>query len=87
MSYRPGSQRALEEENRRQKERLKIQEAEKLDQELRDKAASEKAEKTKDRRFQLLNTLLGAVVGALLTLFVEHFSEILAFFKGLSQSG
>lgn len=61
-------------------------EKKKLEQQ-REEIAREKTEKKKERRFQLFNTLLGAGAGALLALFVEHLSEILVFFKGISQSG
>ena len=62
------------------KERLRQQEAEQRQEELRQQAAKEEAEKKSDRRFQLLNTLLSAFVGGILTLLVEHFDRILSFF-------
>lgn len=61
-------------------------EKKKLEQ-WREEMAEKEAEKKVEHRFQLLNTLFGAVVGSLLTLFVEHFSEVLAFFERISQSG
>jgi len=48
-----------------------------------DVMADKSAEKKSDRRFQILNSLLSAVVGSLLTLFVEHFSEIIQFIGNL----
>ena len=48
----------------------------------RQNMADKKAEKNIDRRFQLFNTLLGAVVGAVLTLLIEHLPDIIAFIKG-----
>lgn len=52
-------------------------------QEQAQKMAEEKAEKRKDRCFQLLNSLFSAAAGALLTLSVEHFPAILDFLKSL----
>lgn len=49
-------------------------------EEVAQQAAEKKAEKKSNRRFQLFDTLLGALVGAALTLLVEHFSDLLAFF-------
>lgn len=49
------------------------------------KMSYERAEKKSDRRFQVLNTLLSAVVGSLLTLLVEHFSKILELLRKLFQ--
>ena len=63
-----------------QQERLRQQEAEQRQEELRRQTAKEEAEKKSDRRFQLLNTLLSAFVGSVLTLLVEHFDRILSFF-------
>ena len=63
-----------------QQERLRQQEAEQRQEELRQQAAKEEAEKKSDRRFQLLNTMLSAFVGGILTLLVEHFDRILSFF-------
>ncbi len=48
----------------------------------RQNMADKKAEKNIDRRFQLFNTLLGAVVGAVLTLLIEHLPDIIAFING-----
>lgn len=63
-----------------QEERSRRQEAEQRQEELHRQAAKEEAEKKSDRRFQLANTLLGAFVGVVLTLLVEHFDKILSFF-------
>lgn len=43
---------------------------------VRQNHAEEKAEKAKDRRFQLINTMLGAISGSLITLLVEHWAGI-----------
>lgn len=45
-------------------------------QQMNNQHSEEKAEKAKDRRFQLINTLVGAVLGGMVTLLVEHFSGI-----------
>lgn len=50
-----------------------------MNEDMRQDRTEQKAEKSKDRRFQLFNTLLGAVLGSLVTLLVEHFGEIIAF--------
>lgn len=65
---------------------LKEKEAEKAAKDVAQKYAAEEEAKRAERanrRFQLFNTLLGAVVGSVLTLIVEHFSEILSFLDGL----
>lgn len=58
---------------------------ERMNDDMRQDHAEEKTEKKIDRRFQLLNTLFGALLGAVLTLAVEHWSEIFTFFSGLFQ--
>lgn len=50
---------------------------------MRRNHAEEKAEKAKDRRFQLVNTLLGALAGALATLAIEHASSLYVFLQHL----
>lgn len=52
-------------------------------QKLNDKITKEQAVKKADRRFNLFNTVLGAVLGALLALAAEHLSEILKFFSAI----
>lgn len=39
---------------------------------MAEEAANKKAEKKADRRFHLFNTLLGAIIGAIATLLIEH---------------
>lgn len=46
-------------------------------------SAEKKAEKKSDRRFQLLDTLFGAVIGSLLTLLAEHHDCVINFFLNL----
>lgn len=55
-----------------------------LDEQVK-KLAEEKAEKRSDRRFQLLNTLFSAVVGALLMCLYDHRGEILDLLRQLTQ--
>ena len=68
---------------------LYLAEQEKEKAERQAKEAEEKADQLsqskRDRRFSLLNTLLGAAAGALLTLFTDHFNEIRLFFQCLLQ--
>ena len=53
--------------------------------ELCDKAAEEKSAKRTDRKFQIALSLVSAVIGSLVTLFVEHFSEILSCIHSVLQ--
>lgn len=65
-SILPAGEDALDVERKRialEKQRLNEQ---------RQSASNDKAEKAADRKFQLLNTLFGAVAGGLITLFMEH---------------
>ena len=45
--------------------------------------AEKKSEQAKDRRFQLINTLIGTVLGSAVTLTVEHFNSVISFFQNL----
>ena len=47
-----------------------------MDDNMRQNHAEEKAEKAKDRRFQIINTLIGAVSGSLITLLIEHWTGV-----------
>ena len=58
-----------------------VSELTRMNGDVRQNHAEEKSEKEKDRRFQLLNTLFGALLGAVFTLLVEHFGEIIKFFQ------
>lgn len=66
---------------------LYLADREKEKAELQAKEASEKAERfareKRERRFSLLQSLISAAVGSLVTLFVEHFHEICLFFHSL----
>lgn len=48
------------------------EECRKFEEQARKKAAEETANKKSDRRFNLFITVLGAVAGSVITLFVEH---------------
>lgn len=52
-----------------------------MNEDMRHERAEQKAEKAKDRRFQIFNTLVGAVAGAIVTLLIEHFAEIISFVR------
>lgn len=54
-----------------------------MNDDMRQQHSEEKTEKKIDRRFQLIYTVFSAGVGAILTLFVEHFDGILSFIKGI----
>ena len=54
-----------------------------MTEDMRQQHSEEKTEKTIDRRFQLIYSVFSAAVGAILTLFVEHFDGILSFIKGI----
>lgn len=60
-----------------------LQSLQSMDENMRRNHAEEKAEKAKDRRFQLVNTLLGALAGALATLAIEHASSLCVFLQHL----
>ena len=60
-----------------------LQSLQSMDENMRRNHAEEKAEKAKDRRFQLVNTLLGALAGALATLAIEHASSLYVFLQHL----
>jgi len=62
---------------------LTLEEFEEFADKMRHERAEKEAEKKSDRRFQTKQTLLGAVVGSILTLLVEHFSGIVSFISGL----
>lgn len=53
---------------------------------MAEEIANKKAEKNTEFRFQLFNSILGAVVGSMATLFIEHFSEIIHFINSTLQS-
>ena len=42
-----------------------------------DKMSNEKTRQKSDRRFQLLNSLLSAMVGSIIALLIEHYSTVL----------
>ncbi len=74
------------------KGRLALSEFQQNAKEMTEKAAKEEAEKREDKaeqralqsrgfRFNLLNTIVGAIAGALLTLFIEHFDTIVKIFQ------
>lgn len=48
-----------------------------------EKVAKHAAEKKADRRFQLANSVISAIIGSVVTLLVEHFPEITTFFQHL----
>lgn len=75
--YPPGSQRALEEANRRglEQERERLREEE--EKKLREEAAKAEANERRNKRFQLINTALGAVLGSGLTLLIQYISKVL----------
>ena len=58
---------------------LSAEEHERLDK----KDSEEKAEKQRDRKYQVFSSILSAVVGSLLTLLIEHFKSILEFISSL----
>lgn len=49
-----------------------------MNEDMRHERAEQKAEKAKDRRFQFFNALISAVAGAIVTLLIEHFPEIVS---------
>lgn len=66
-----------------QKGLAELQNIDDMEQKMRQNHAEQKAEKAKDRRFQLLNAIISAMVGAVFTLLVEHFDDVTAFFRRL----
>lgn len=62
-----------------------VLELKRMNDDMRQDHAEEQSEKKKDRRFQLLNTLFGALIGAFFTLLIEHLDRVLAFFSRLFQ--
>ena len=62
-----------------------VSELKRMNDDMRQDHAEEQSEKKKDRCFQLLNTLFGALLGAAFTLLVEHWGEIWAYFVRLFQ--
>lgn len=54
-----------------------------MNEDMRQQHSEEKTEKKIDRRFQLIYSVLGAVAGSLVTLFVEHFDGIISLITGL----
>lgn len=55
-----------------------VSELKRMNDDMRQDHAEEQSEKKKERCFQLLNTLFGALLGTLFTLLVEHWEEIWA---------
>ena len=47
----------------------------------REERAQDHAEKRRAEKIQIVSAIIGAVVGSVLTLFVEHFFEILEFLR------
>lgn len=54
-------------------------------QEKADKMSNDETVKKAERKFNLFNTVLGAVLGAVITLVIQNFAEILDFFISLFQ--
>ena len=67
------------------KGRLFVARHEQEQKKLREKAAENKASKQDERKFQIALSLISAVVGSLITLFVEHFAQILEFVSSVLQ--
>lgn len=66
-----------------QKGLAKLKAIDDMAQKMNQEHAEKKSEHAKDRRFQLINTLVSAVLGGVVALIVEHFDAILSFFKNL----
>lgn len=66
-----------------QKGLAKLKELDDMTQKMDQEHAEKKAEQAKDRRFQLVNTVISAVLGGLVTLFIEHFDSIITFLQNL----
>ncbi len=58
---------------------VKVSLSEEEHKRLREKDAEEKAENQRDRKVQVISSILGAVIGSLLTLLIEHFQDIVEF--------
>ncbi len=54
-----------------------------MNDDMRQQHSEEKTEKKIDRRLQLIYAVFSAAVGSLVTLFVEHFDEVVSLIKGL----
>ena len=63
----------------------KLKSLDDMDQKMNQEHAEKKAEHATDRRFQLINTLVSAILGGIVTLIVEHFDSILSFLQGLAS--
>lgn len=61
------------------------EELKRMNDDMRQNHAEEKSEKEKDRRFQLFNTFVGALIGSIFTLLIEHWNEITALFSSFFQ--
>lgn len=68
-----------------QKGLAKLEALDDMAQKVNQAHAEKKAEHAKDHRFQLINTLVSAVLGGIVTLIVEHFDSILSFLQGLTS--
>lgn len=66
-----------------QKGLAKLKTLDDMAQKVNQEHSEKKAERTKDRRFQLINTLVSALLGGLVTLIVEHFDSVILFFQNL----
>ena len=62
---------------------VKVSLSEEEHEHLREKDAEEKAENHRDRKVQIISSILGAVIGSLLTLLIEHFQGIVEFIGSL----
>ena len=51
--------------------------------ELRDKAAEDATAKRTERKFQIALSLTSAIIGSLITLFVEHFPQIVDYIRSI----
>lgn len=60
-----------------------LAEYERAEDEMRQQKADKESEKKSDHKFQILNTLFGAIVGAVITLLIEHRSCVVDFFFNL----
>ena len=58
--------------NEKAKKDAELASEQKRAEKMRQYRAEKEAEKAKDRRFQLFNTLIGAFAGAIITLIIEH---------------
>lgn len=60
-----------------------LAEYERAEDKMRQQKADKESEKKSDRKFQIINTLFGAIVGAVITLLIEHRSCVFDFFFNL----